>query len=156
MNYESESDMKAATMLGLNPQYVNSTWREDGEVKHGKAIFTDYGEFTLSNPVACNATVRALGAKEISIRSSDSGKSFAYYDERKHLWGSSHPKHKQAVRAAVIYCSEDEQKTTPPILRFKQPINFGRSSANDKTIQRAQQKHTQSPKSGGDSLISGR
>jgi len=63
MNLELESDMKAAELKGLHPQMVDTTWTENGVIKYGKAIFTEDGEFTLSNPASREYIVTVLGEK---------------------------------------------------------------------------------------------
>ena len=105
MNYEQETDMKAAKLLGLHPQLVDTTWTENGKIKYGKAAFTEDGEFSLSDPATRDAVVQVLGEKYyISINAArdingvpcwfwDNGITDAYYGEFEG--------YEEAVRAAV-------------------------------------------------------
>jgi len=65
MNFELESDMKAAKMKYRHPQIVDIIWTEgDGKIKHGKSVFDEDGkEFTLSDPATRDAVVQMLGEK---------------------------------------------------------------------------------------------
>jgi len=64
----------------------------------------------FGGPAFCLAVVKKLGEKQISIRASDSGKSWAYYDERNHSWSIGYHTYEEAIDAAVLeICNATEK-----------------------------------------------
>ena len=68
----------------------------------------DWREFDIFNNLAdCLAVVKKLGERQVSIRASDGGNSWAYYDEHEHSWSVGYHTYEEAVAATVLEVISD-------------------------------------------------
>jgi len=104
MNFELESDMKAAKMLDLHPA---QGWKDGTKSDNPKATFAtvDGHRFTLSDPATRDAVVQMLLNKGIYIRKISGV--FEWVNDNNKLMASGFDEYIEVVRHAVMEVKDE-------------------------------------------------